>query len=103
MNSIPKIVVSRTLKSVDWNNTTLIQSNISNEIKRLKKEGGKDMYVFGSANLSETLMNENLFDEYRIGISPVILGNGNPLFKKDFKSYVLNLSSANVLKYGGLF
>jgi dihydrofolate reductase len=60
------------------------------------------MYVFGSANLSETLMNENLFDEYRIGISPVILGNGNPLFKKDLKSYVLNLSSADVLKNGGV-
>ncbi len=102
MNSIPKIVVSRTLKSADWNNTTLIRGDISNEIKRLKEEGSKDMYVFGSANLSETLMNENLFDEYRIGISPVILGNGNPLFKKDLKSYVLNLSSANVLKNGGV-
>jgi len=44
------------------------------------------MYVFGSANLSETFINDNLFDEYRIGIAPVILGNGQPLFKQGITS-----------------
>lgn len=81
MNKIPKLVFSKTLKTADWNNTTLIKENASAEIKKLKEQGGRDMYVLGSANLSETFVNDNLFDEYRIGIAPVILGGGRPLFR----------------------
>ncbi len=102
MNSIPKIVFSTTLKTADWNNTTLINKNVSAEIKKLKAEGGKDMYVFGSANLSETFINDNLFDEYRIGIAPVILGNGRPLFKHGIPSKTLSLVSTRQLLTGGV-
>jgi len=86
MNKIPKLVFSKTLKSVDWNNSTLIKENASAEILKLKAQGDGDMYVFGSANLSETFMNDNLFDEYRLGIAPVILGSGRPLFKQGITS-----------------
>ena len=86
MNKIPKLVFSKTLKSVDWNNSTLIKENASAEISKLKAQGDGDMYVFGSANLSETFMNDNLFDEYRLGIAPVILGSGRPLFKQGITS-----------------
>jgi len=102
MNRIPKLVFSKTLKSAEWNNTTLISQNASAEIKKLKEEGGGDMYVFGSANLSETFVNGNLFDEYRIGIAPVILGSGRPLFKQGIASNNLSLVSTQQLLTGGV-
>jgi len=102
MNSIPKLVFSKTLKSVEWNNTTIISENASDVIQKLKEEGGKDMYVFGSANLSETFIKYNLFDEYRIGIAPVILGNGRPLFRQGIDSKKLSLVSTQQLLTGGL-
>jgi dihydrofolate reductase len=102
LNSIPKIVFSKTLKSAEWNNTTIISENASNEIKKLKEQGGKDIYVFGSANLSETFINDNLFDEYRIGIAPVILGSGRPLFRQGITSKNLSLVSSQQLLTGGV-
>jgi dihydrofolate reductase len=102
MNSIPKIVVSKTLKTADWNNSIIINKNASAEIKKLKDEGGRDMYVFGSANLSETFINDNLFDEYRIGIAPVILGSGRPLFRHGIASKNLSLIAAQQLSTGGV-
>jgi len=102
MNSIPKLVFSRTLKSVDWNNTMLISGDASAEIKKLKAQAGKDMYVFGSANLSETFVNDDLFDEYRIGIAPVILGSGRPLFRKGMARKDLSLTSSTQLLNGGM-
>jgi dihydrofolate reductase len=102
MNSIPKIVFSRTLKSAAWNNTTIISENASAEIQKLKEQGGKDIYVFGSANLSETFIDDNLFDEYRIGIAPVILGSGRPLFRHSISSKNLSLVSTQQLLTGGV-
>lgn len=102
MNKVPKLVCSRTLKLLNWNNSTLVKGNISAEISRLKSEGAGDMYVFGSANLSETLINDNLFDEYRIGISPIIAGSGRPLFQKGIVPRPLTLVSLQRLTTGGL-
>jgi dihydrofolate reductase len=102
MNRIPKLVFSKTLKLADWNNTTLISENATDEIKKLKVKGGKDLYVFGSANLSETFIRDNLFDEYRIGIAPVILGSGRPLFRQGFSPKNLSLVSTHQLLTGGV-
>jgi dihydrofolate reductase len=60
-------------------------------VREAKQQAKKDLYVFGSANLSETLIEENLFDEYRIGIVPVILGSGNPLFRQGMPLQKLSL------------
>ena len=65
-------------------------------------EGGGDMYVFGSANLSETLINDNLFDEYRIGVAPIIAGSGRPLFQTGIAPRPLTLFSSQQLSTGGL-
>jgi dihydrofolate reductase len=102
MNTIPKLVFSKSLKSVEWNNSTLINGDASAEIIKLKEQGGKNMFVFGSANLSETFINDNLFDEYRIGVAPVILGHGRPLFKKGIASKNLTLASTQQLLTGGV-
>ncbi|OOG77118.1 dihydrofolate reductase family protein [Algoriphagus sp. A40] len=102
MNSIPKLVFSKTLTSADWNNSRLIKENAAVEIARLKEEDGKDLYVFGSANLSEALINANLFDEYRIGVAPVILGSGRPLFTQGGFPKKLTLDSTHQLSTGGV-
>jgi len=102
MNSIPKLVFSRTLATADWNNSTLIKENASAEIAKLKALEGKDMYVFGSADLSATFIQDDLFDEYRIGIAPVILGSGRPLFGKGISSKNLSLVSTQQLSTGGV-
>jgi dihydrofolate reductase len=82
--------------------STLIKEDASAERRKLKKQGGKDMYVFGSANLSETFVNDNLFDEYRIGIAPVILGSRRPLFRKGIPSRKLALVSTQQLSTRGV-
>ncbi|MFC0773526.1 dihydrofolate reductase family protein [Terrimonas alba] len=102
MNKLPKIVCSRTLNSVDWNNSILIKENVANEIAKLKAKSNKDMYVFGSANLSETLIKENLIDEYRICIAPVIIGKGRYLFAKGLPERKLSLISSQPLMTGGV-
>ncbi len=102
MNRIPKLVFSKTLKKADWNNTTLISENASDEIRKLKMSGSKDLYVFGSANLSETFINNNLFDEYRIGIAPVFAGSGRPLFSHGISPKNLSLVSTQQLSTGGV-
>ncbi len=102
MNTTPKIVISRTLESADWNNSILIKENVVGELKKLKSGGDKDMYVFGSAYLSETLVEENLFDEYRIGVAPVIAGSGRCLFPKGLTTKKLSLISSQQLSTGGV-
>lgn len=102
MNEIPKLVFSRTLDVADWNNTTLIKEDASAELSKLKNQGNGDIYVFGSADLSKTFVNDQLFDEYRIGIAPVILGSGKPLFKQGTTPENLKLASSQSLSNGGV-
>jgi dihydrofolate reductase len=81
MNSLPKIVFSRTLQKAEWNNTRLINDNVAEEISQLKQRPGKDLALFGSANLLSTLIQMGLVDEHRIMVNPVVLGSGTPLFQ----------------------
>lgn len=100
MNSLPKVVCSRTLQTADWNNTTLVKDNVAREVARLKQQGNGNIFVFGSANLSKTLMDERLFDEYRLGIAPVIHGNGRLLFSDGLKPQELELLETRTLSTG---
>ena len=81
MNNLPKIVFSKTLQEVRWNNSRLVKENIAEEISKMKQQPGKDMVIFGSGSIVSTFMQLGLIDEYRIIVNPVVLGNGNPLFK----------------------
>ena len=101
MNRIPKLVFSRSLASADWENSRLIKEDAAAEIRKLKEKGEGDMYVFGSADLSESFIKEDLFDEYRIGIAPVILGSGRPLFGEQAPK-ILSLLSTRQLATGGV-
>ena len=105
MNALPKIVFSRTLAKVEWSNTRLIKADAAAEIVKLKQQPGKDLFLFGSANLATTFTPLGLIDEYRIMVNPVVLGKGRPLFEdvKDRLHFKLvntkTFRSGNVLLY----
>jgi dihydrofolate reductase len=80
MNNLPKIVFSRTLAEVGWNNTRLDTGDLADGIAGLKQQPGRDIALFGSANLAAALLRHQLIDEYRIFVSPVLLGRGNAAF-----------------------
>lgn len=80
MNSLRKVVVSATLKSVDWKNSTLLQGDIVEGVRKLKQQPGKDIAIFGSSDLAQVLVRHGLIDEYRILVNPIILGAGKSLF-----------------------
>jgi dihydrofolate reductase len=100
MNGIQKVVFSRTLTSADWANTRLVGTEAVDEVARLKQEPGKDILVFGSADLCASLMRAGLIDEYRIGLNPVVLGEGRPLFRPGTDQSTLRLLEARPLQTG---
>ncbi len=81
-NNVRKYVVSTTLDTVEWNNSTLINDNIVEEITKLKQQDGEDIMVHGSAMLVQTLMQHNLVDRYRLLVYPAVMGKGKRLFKE---------------------
>ncbi len=100
MNSVQKVVFSRTLEKADWNNTRLVRGPAEEEVARLKAQPGKNILIFGSADLCSTLMRHDLIDEYRVGVSPIVLGQGTPLFKPGAVSKALRLVDAKTLDKG---
>jgi len=100
MNGVEKVVFSRTLSKAEWNNTRLVKDDVAGKVAKLKKASGNDIFVFGSADFSATLIKEGLVDEYRIGINPVVLGRGVPLFKEGMDRVDLTLLEARPLKSG---
>jgi dihydrofolate reductase len=102
MNRLPKIVFSSTLTKVTWENTRLVKENMVGEIRRLKEEPGKDLFVFGSSNLSVTLIQYGLIDEFRILLNPVVLGRGTTLFTGIQKSLKLRLLRTQTFGNGNI-
>jgi len=76
LNSLPKVVFSRTGTDVEWSNTRLSDAPIEEEIPRLKREPGKDIVVFGGGHFAHSLIRARLIDEYRLTVHPVALGDG---------------------------
>ncbi|WP_411033753.1 dihydrofolate reductase family protein [Shinella sp. BYT-45] len=81
MNALPKLVASRTVTDSDWNNTE-VTADILGEIARRKQALDKAIYVFGSADLTDSLLKAGLVDEVMLAIVPVQLGKGTPFFKE---------------------
>lgn len=80
MNSYLKLVFSRTLTTSEWNNSRFLTGNPAEEILKLKKVPGKDMIIYGSGKIVDTLTESRLVDEYQLWVHPVVLGKGKPLF-----------------------
>lgn len=100
LDQATKVVFSRTLESVEWRNTLIIHDNIAEEMKRLKSQAGKDMWLLGSPSLAREFMRLDLIDEYRLNINPVVLGKGMPLFAGLEKPLNLKLIDAKTYKCG---
>jgi dihydrofolate reductase len=79
-NSMPKYVVSSTLQSPTWNNTTVLSGDVVAEIEKVKREENGNVVVHGSAQLAQTLLENDLVDELRLMVFPVVLGTGKRLF-----------------------
>jgi dihydrofolate reductase len=100
MNSIPKLVASRTLtEPLAWN-ATLIKGDVAEEIARLKQEPGKGIEMYGSAALMQTLMEHDLIDEYRIWVHPLVTGGGKRLFTEGGQNAELQLAGTKTLSSG---
>jgi dihydrofolate reductase len=100
MNSVPKVVFSNTLQTATWNNTRPVKGQAADEVVRLKQEPGKDLFIFGSADLADSLTKQDLIDEYRIGLNPLVLGGGTPLFKPNEDRMRLKLLEARPMQSG---
>lgn len=99
MNNLPKVVFSKTLKNVAWN-SRLVSNNIQEEVAKLKQQPGKDMVVLGSARLASFLLQQGLVNEYRVILSPVLIGSGKPLFPGITERIRMKLLSTEVFASG---
>jgi len=99
MNALPKLVASRSITSSDWNNTR-VTADIVGEIAALRATPGKDIFIFGSAELVDALLKENQIDELMLAVAPVRLGAGNLLFKAGGERQKLALLESRPLTNG---
>jgi dihydrofolate reductase len=83
MNAVEKAVATRTLDAASWRNTTVLKGEAARTVADLKRQPGKDVFVFGSGELCRALMRAGLVDEMRLCLAPVVLGRGTPLFGQD--------------------
>jgi dihydrofolate reductase len=101
LNNIPKYVASTTLEEpLPWSNSTLIGGDVAKTLEKLKAEQEKDLLVFGSGVLVQSLMGWNLVDEYALLIHPLILGSGRRLFPDDGAFAALKLRDAKTASNG---
>lgn len=102
INYVPKYVVSTTLDSVEWQNSTLLKGDFRNEITKLKDQPGKDIGMSGSMTLVGSLLKEGLLDELSLLVFPVVVGNGKRLFEDPGGQVPLKLIDSQTLHNGVL-
>ena len=96
-----KYVCSESLEGVDWNNTVILKDAVA-DIAKLKEAGEGNLFVFGSGKLCNSLIKAGLFDEYRLCVAPMILGEGRLLFENGLPTEKLSLLDATTLTTGGV-
>jgi len=103
LNSMPKYVVSSTLKDPKWSNSTVLNGDAVSEVSKLRQEIGGEILVYASYQLVHTLIEHDLVDELRLVIFPVVLGNGERLFGETSDKKPLRLVQANTIGNGLAF
>ena len=94
-------MASTTLQEpLEWNNSTIIKSNVAEEVEKLKQQEGKDILVFGSADLMNTLMRRDLVHELRLMVFPVVVGKGKRLFEDGEAGRILELVDSKTFGTG---
>ncbi len=99
-NKTEKVVISKSLKGKTLSNTRIISDNIAEEVSHLKEGTGKNILIFGSPSAAQTLMLENLIDDYWLFVNPVLLGQGIPLFKNIKEKIKLKLAFEHAFSSG---
>ncbi|HEY3053469.1 MAG TPA: dihydrofolate reductase family protein [Thermoanaerobaculia bacterium] len=102
MNNLPKVVFSKTLDKVSWKNTRLVKSDMPAEIRKMKKEAGKDMVILGSGSIVSQLTQEGLIDEYQIVVNPVVLGKGRTMFDTIKEKLILKRTNTRTFGNGNV-
>ncbi len=100
INSMKKFVVSRKLERAEWNNTTIINKQIIEEIRKLKQQKGNEIQIPGSATLVQSLIKENLIDEFRFLIHPIIMGSGKRFFMDEMNTSGMKLIKTKTIDKG---
>ena len=100
MNSLDKIVFSKTLNEVGWNNATVVKNNLAVEVSKLKAQTGKDILILGSGSIIAQLTEMDLIDEFRFIVNPVILGGGKSQFNENLTRKQLKLTDIRSLASG---
>jgi dihydrofolate reductase len=104
MNNTPKFVVSKTLEEpLEWNNSTLIKGDIADEITKLKQQPGKDISITGSPTLVRSLLQDDLLDELRLMLHPIVVGSGKRLFEDGSDQKALQLVDSKTFSTGVLY
>jgi dihydrofolate reductase len=104
MNGVRKYVVSTTLEEpLEWENSTLIGDNIAEEISKLKEQPGKDISISGSPTLVRSLLEEDLLDELRLMVHPIVVGSGKRLFEDGGDQKALQLVDSKTFSTGVLY
>ena len=104
MNNTPKYVVSTTLKEpLEWNNSTLIKGDVAEEITKLKQQSGKDISITGSPTLVRSLLADDLLDELRLMVHPIVVGSGKRLFEVGSDQKALQLVDSQTFSTGVLY
>lgn len=99
LSQMTKVVFSKTLKEVNWENSKLVNGNFAEEVRKLKEVKGADITIFGSGTIVQQLAQEGLIDEYLLVVTPVVVGAGKPLFK-DIKEMKLDLIETRDFRSG---
>jgi len=99
-NSMPKYVVSSTLTNPEWTNTTVLEGDLADEVSRLREQHDGDIVVHGSMQLVEALLENDLIDELRLMVFPVVLGSGKRLFGETSGKKPLKLSDSKIVGDG---
>jgi dihydrofolate reductase len=102
MNSLPKVVFSRTLESVSWSNTKLVKGDLAAEVRKMKEETGEDMAILGSGSIVAQLAQEGLIDEFQVVVTPVAIGRGRTMFEDIRKMLKLKLTKTRVFGNGNV-
>lgn len=102
MNNLPKVVFSRTLNKVSWNNTKLVKGDLAAAIRKMKSEPGKQMTILGSGSIVSQLAQAGLIDEYQIVLNPVVLGRGRTMFDGIQKKLTLKRTKTRTFDNGNV-
>ncbi|HKQ60159.1 MAG TPA: dihydrofolate reductase family protein [Candidatus Polarisedimenticolaceae bacterium] len=102
MNGMKKVVFSRTLDDVSWQNTRLMKGDLADEVRKLKKEPGDQIVILGSGTIVSQLTQEGLIDEYQIIVHPIVLGEGRTLFEGVEDKRPLKLTRTRSFKNGNV-